>query len=53
MAQFCGIFCFLAQFMIGRWKGLVDFLRCCILLKLEVRERIKYVGFQGERNLFR
>jgi hypothetical protein len=53
MAQFCEIFCFLAQFMIGRWKGLIDFLRCCILLKLEVRERIKCVGFQRERNLFR
>jgi hypothetical protein len=53
MAQFYGIFCFLAQFMIGRWKGLVDCLRCCILLKLELRERIKCVGFQCERNLFR
>jgi hypothetical protein len=51
MAQFCGIFCLLDLFMIGRWKMLVDFLRCCTLLKLEVRERIKCVGFQRERNL--
>jgi hypothetical protein len=52
MAQLCGICCFLAQFVIGRWKQLVDFLRCCTLLKLEVRERIKCVGFQRERNIF-
>jgi hypothetical protein len=34
-------------------ERLVDFLRCCTLLKLEVRERIKCVGFQRKRNLFR
>jgi hypothetical protein len=50
MAQFCRIFCLLDLFMIGRWKMLIDFLRCCTLLKLEVRKRIKCVGFQCERN---
>jgi len=42
--------CFLAQFMIGRWKRLVDFWGCCTLLKLEARERIKCVRFQRVRN---
>jgi hypothetical protein len=32
---------------------LVDFLRCCTLLKLEARERIKCVGFRHERNPLR
>lgn len=53
MAQFCGIFCLLDLFLIGRWKMLVDFLRCCTLLKLEAREMIKCVGFQCERNPLR
>jgi hypothetical protein len=45
MTQFCGIFCLLNQFMIERWKVLVNFLRCCTLLKLEAKERIKCVRF--------
>jgi len=52
MARFYGIFCFLAQFMIGRSNRLVDFLRCCTL-KLEMRERIRFVGILRERNLLR
>jgi hypothetical protein len=50
MAQFYEMFCLFNLYMIGRWKTLVDFLRCCILLKLGVKERIKYVGFQHEEN---
>jgi hypothetical protein len=50
MAQFYEMFCLFNLYMIGRWKTLVDFLRCCILLKLGVKERTKYVGFQHEEN---
>jgi len=50
MAQFCRMSCLFNLCMIGRWKRLVDFLRCYILLKLDVKERINCVGFQGTIN---
>jgi hypothetical protein len=34
MTNACGMFYLFDPYMIGRWKRLVDFLRCCILLKL-------------------
>jgi len=50
MAQFCRMSCLFDLFMIGRWKRLIDFLSCYILLKLDVKERINCVGFQGAIN---
>jgi hypothetical protein len=50
MVQFCGMSCLFDLFMIGRLKRLVDFLRCYILLILDVKERINCVGFQGAIN---
>jgi len=50
MTPFCGMFYVFDLYMIGRWKRLVVFLSCCILLKLGEKERIKFVGFQHVEN---